>query len=437
MSVELITISLLGCVLLLLFLGLPVAFALGGTAMLFIILFWSPQAIYIVATCTHGVMDNFLFIAVPLFIFMANVLQTSGIADDLYTMMHRWMGPLKGGLAMGTVVICTVFAAMSGISGAAAVTMGVVALPAMLKRRYDSGIALGCIAAGGALGQLIPPSLLMILYGAISGVSVGQLFMGGVFPGLLLSAMFIVYIGIRCFFKPEIGPSLPVEERSDWRLKLVSLRAVALPLLIVIGVLGSIYTGMATPTEAAGVGALGAIISALVYRRLNWQTLREAAIGTLRLSGMVLWIVVGAFCFGAIYSASGAAELVERIVLGLPLGRYGILIAIQVIILIMGMFLDPVTIIMIGVPMFVPITEALGFDPLWFGILFMVNLEMSFLTPPFGFNLFYLKGVCPPEITMGDIYRSVIPFVILQATGLVIIIIFPQLALWLPSTMVR
>lgn len=338
---------------------------------------------------------------------------------------------------MGTVVICTVFAAMSGISGAAVVTMGLIALPAMLKRRYDSGIALGCIAAGGALGQLIPPSLLMILYGSITGISVGQLFMGGVFPGLMLSMLFIIYIGIRCFLKPDTGPPLPPEERAGWRPKLISLRAVVLPMLLVVGVLGSIYTGVATPTEAAGVGAFGAIICAIVYRRLSWQTLRKAAVSSLRLSAMVLWIATGAFCFSAVFGALGAAELVERVVVALPIGRYGILIAMQVIIIIMGMFLDPIAIVFIGVPVFVPIAQALGFDPLWFGIVFMVNLEMSFLTPPFGFNLFYLKGVAPEGLTMADIYRSVIPFVILQAIGLAIVIIFPQLALWLPSTMIR
>lgn len=437
MSGELIIIIMLASLVLLLFLGLPVAFSLGGLAMLFTFLLWGPQSLYVGASAVWGTGQDWLLVCVPLFIFMADVLQVSGVADDLYTMMHRWMGPLRGGLAMGTVVICTVFAAMAGISGAATVTMGEVSLPAMLKRKYHKSIALGCISAGGALGILIPPSLIMILYGAMTRVSVGKLFIAGIFPGLLLSAMFIIYIGIRCIIKPQEGPPLPVEERSDWRLKLVSLRAVILPLLIVVGVLGSIYTGAATPTEAAGVGALGAIIAALVYRRLNWGNLKDACYRSYTLVVMVLWCVIGATCFRFMYVAAGGSEFVKATLLALPVGSYGILIGIQLIIFAMGMFLDPVGIVMIATPIFMPVIEALGFDPLWFGILFVMNLEMSYLTPPVGFNLFYLKGVCPPEITMGDIYRSVIPFVILQALGLATVIILPQIALWLPGMMMK
>jgi len=274
MGIELVTMLLIGCLLLLLALGLPVAFSLGSIALLFTILFWSPEATYMAASYVFGVMDNFVLVAAPLFIFMGCILETSGIADDLYTMMHRWMGPLRGGLAMGTVGICTVFAAMAGISAAGTVTMGTVALPAMLKRKYDKSIAVGGILAGGALGILIPPSLIMILYGALTGVSVGRLFMGGVFPGLVLSAMFIIYIGVRCLTRSELGPPLAPEERANWRLKLVSIRAVVLPIILMVAVLGSIYTGVATPTEAAAVGVFGAAISAIVYRGIQWLRCR-------------------------------------------------------------------------------------------------------------------------------------------------------------------
>jgi len=437
MSLAAITALLFGTLVLFLFSGLPIAFALGGVAMVFTLLLWGPNALYVIASSAFGTMNNFLLEAVPLFIFMGYVLQTSGIADDLYTMMHRWMGSLRGGLAMGTVVICTVFAAMAGISGAATVTMGVVALPAMLSRGYNKSVALGCIAAGGALGILIPPSLIMILYGSLTGVSVGRLFIGGVFPGLLLSGLFIIYIGVRCVLQKEAGPPLPPEDRVGWGIKLVSLRAVILPMLIIVMVLGTIYMGVATPTEAAGMGAFGSLIAAAVYRKLSWQNLTTALQGSLRISAMCLWIVIGAFCFCSIYSASGGSKFVTEVLAGLPVNRYIVLIGMQVILLFLGMFLDPIGIIMIATPVFLPVIEALGFNPLWFGILFTMNLEMAYLTPPLGFNLFYLKGVAPPEVTMGDIYRSIAPFVVLQAIGLALVIIFPQIALWLPSMMMK
>lgn len=437
MSLAATTALLFGTLVLFLFSGLPIAFALGGVAMVFTLLLWGPNALYVIASSAFGTMNNFLLEAVPLFIFMGYVLQTSGIADDLYTMMHRWMGSLKGGLAMGTVVICTVFAAMAGISGAATVTMGVVALPAMLSRGYNKSVALGCIAAGGALGILIPPSLIMILYGSLTGVSVGRLFIGGVFPGLLLSGLFIIYIGVRCVLQKEAGPPLPPEDRVGWGIKLVSLRAVILPMLIIVMVLGTIYMGVATPTEAAGMGAFGSLIAAAVYRKLSWQNLTTALQGSLRISAMCLWIVIGAFCFCSIYSASGGSKFVTEVLAGLPVNRYVVLIGMQVILLFLGMFLDPIGIIMIATPVFLPVIEALGFNPLWFGILFTMNLEMAYLTPPLGFNLFYLKGVAPPEVTMGDIYRSIAPFVVLQAIGLALVIILPQIALWLPSMMMQ
>lgn len=437
MSLAATTALLFGTLVLFLFSGLPIAFALGGVAMVFTLLLWGPNALYVIASSAFGTMNNFLLEAVPLFIFMGYVLQTSGIANDLYTMMHRWMGPLRGGLAMGTVVICTVFAAMAGISGAATVTMGVVALPAMLSRGYNKSIALGCIAAGGALGILIPPSLIMILYGSLTGVSVGRLFIGGVFPGLLLSGLFIIYIGVRCVLQKEAGPPLPPEDRVGWGIKLVSLRAVILPILIIVMVLGTIYMGVATPTEAAGMGAFGSLIAAAIYRKLSWQNLTTALQGSLRISAMCLWIVIGAFCFCSIYSASGGSKFVTEVLAGLPVNRYVVLIGMQAILLFLGMFLDPIGIIMIATPVFLPVIEALGFDPLWFGILFTMNLEMAYLTPPLGFNLFYLKGVAPPEVTMGDIYRSITPFVAVQAIGLALVIIFPQIALWLPTMMMK
>lgn len=435
MGIGLVTTLMLGSILLLLALGLPVAFSIGGVALLFTIIFWDPVALYSAASYTFGTMDSFVLMAAPLFIFMGCILQTSGVADDLYTMMHRWMGPVRGGLAMGTVGICTAFAAMAGVSAAGTVAMGTVALPEMLKRNYERRIAIGSILGGGALGILIPPSMPMILYGSITGVSVGKLFMGGIIPGLILASLFIVYIAVRCLIQKDLGPPLAPEERAGWKLKITSLRAVVLPALIIVGVLGSIYTGVATPTEAAAVGVFGAIVSATVYRKFSWEVLKQAANTTIKLSAMIFWIVIAAGWLRAVYAAVGGAEFVEQAMLSLPMGKYGILIGIQLIVLVMGMFLESVGITMLAIPIFLPVILTLGFDPLWFGIAFVVNLEMSYLTPPVGFNLFFMRAVCPAWVTMGDIYRAAFPIVLLQLLGLALVIVFPQTALFLPSLM--
>lgn len=432
MSIELITILLFGALVFFLALGLPLAFVLGGVGMVGCYFLWGSKGLFVAAAQAYGAMGKFTLLAIPLFIFMAMILERAGVADDLYTMMHRWMGPLRGGLAMGTVLICTIFAAMAGISGAATVSMGVIALPAMLKRGYDKVIAMGCISGGGALGILIPPSVPMILYATLTGESIGGLFAGGVFPGILLSFLFILYIGIRCFLQPTLGPALPREERATWKEKLVSLRAVALPIIIIVMVLGSIYSGVCTATEAAALGCLGAFISAAVYCKLNWTLVKEACYRTANLTAMIIWILIGAYCFTSVYTGTGAHELMEKLLLSIPGGRYAILITMQVVFFILGCILDPAGIIMICTPVFVPVIKSLGFDPLWFGILFIMNMEMGYLTPPFGFNLFYMKAIAPPGVTMTDIYRSIVPFVILQAVGLAIVIIFPEIALWFP-----
>jgi tripartite ATP-independent transporter DctM subunit len=364
---------------------------------------------------------------------MAMLLERSGTANDLYEMMYLWFGPVNGGLAIGTVVICAIFSAMCGISGAAVVSMGTIALPSMLKRNYDKLIAVGCINSGGGWGILIPPSVIMILYALISGESVGKLFAGGVLPGLLLLVLVSSYIAIRCMIQPHLGPALPAEERGDWPRKLKSLKAVILPIMIVLMVLGSIIGGITTPTEAAGMGVLGAFISAAVYRQLTWRLITESCIRTFRLTGMIMWILFGAYCFSAAYHGMGASHLIEDFMQVIPGGPWGTIIFIQIVIFLLAMVLDPAGIMMICVPIFLPVVKAYGFDPVWFGILFTINMEIGYMTPPFGFNLFYLKGIVPPSITMGDIYRSVIPFTIVESTGLALVMIFPKIATWLPD----
>jgi len=437
MSVGFMTLLLFGSLFLLLVVGMPVAFALASVTVLYGLILRGPAAFYILTTHVYGSMLNEILLAIPLFFLMAHVLQHSGLADDLYGAIHQWLGGLNGGLAMGTVVICTLFAAMSGISGAATVAMGLIALPAMLKRNYDKRIAVGCIAAGGVLGILIPPSVIMILYAMISRESVGGMFFGGIFPGLLLSGLFIIYIAIRSALQPHLGPAVPPEERGNLKQKLISLKAVVLPILLVVLVLGSIYSGAATPTEAAGVGAIGAFICAIIYRRLNWRVLVDITRGTFKVTGMVMWIVAAAAAFTGLYISLGAQALIIEAVTGLQVNPWTILIGIQVILFLFGMFMDDFAIVMLCAPIFVPIVRALGFDTLWFGILFIVNMQMAFLTPPFGYNLFYLRGVAPKGVTMGDIYRSIIPFVGLQALGLALVMIFPKIATWLPSLMIK
>ena len=432
MSIELLTSLFFFSLLVFLLLGLPLSFVLGGVSIIFLYFTWGPESFYMVAAQTWGAMNKFTLVAVPLFIFMAMILERSGVAKDLYEMMYLWFGPVAGGLAIGTVVICAIFSAMCGISGAAVVSMGTIALPSMLQRNYDKELALGCINSGGGWGILIPPSVIMILYALISGESVGALFAGGVFPGLMLLVLVSCYIAVRCWFQPHLGPALPKAERGNWHRKLAAMKAVILPVIIVVMVLGSIIGGITTPTEAAATGVLGAIISALIYRQFSWGLIKEAALRTLRLTGMIMWILFGAYCFSAAYNGMGAHRLIENLMQHIPGGPWGSIIFIQLVIFLLAMVLDPAGIMMICVPVFLPIVKAHGFDPLWFGILFVINMEIGYMTPPFGFNLFYLKGIVPPGITMGDIYRSVIPYTIVESTGLALVMIFPQIAVWLP-----
>jgi len=432
-SIEILTVLFFGSLLFFLLLGLPLAFVLGGVSVIFLYFTWGFDSFYMVASQIWGTMGSFTLVAIPLFVFMAMVLERTGVAKDLYRMMHLWFGGLRGGLAIGTLVICAVFAAMVGISGAAVVAMGTIALPSMLERGYDRKMALGVINTGGGWGILIPPSILMILYALITGVSVGQMFAAGIMPGVLLMVMTVTYILVRSTLQPHLAPALPPEERGTWPEKLRALRAVLLPIGVVIMVLGSIIGGITTPTEAAAMGVLGSLISAAVYRQLKWSILQEAAIRTFKLTGMIMWILFAAHAFSAAYQSMGAQELIEGMMQHIPGGPWGIIIAMMMIIFFLAMVLDPVGIMLITLPVFMPIVKSLGFDPIWFGILFVINMEIGYKTPPFGFNLFYLKGVVPPGITMKDIYTSVVPFVIIEILAISIIMVFPKIATWLPG----
>lgn len=413
--------------------GVPIAIALGGLTVAMIYGFWSPNALTMLPIKAFSSASSFEYLGIPLFIFMAAMLQRSKIADDLYDSMYRFFGGLRGGLAIGTVAICTLFAAMAGISGAATISMGMLAIPAMLARNYQKGIAIGCVAAGGSLGILIPPSVTLIIYGLVSGTSVGKLYAGGLLPGLLIALLFCTYIHVRGVLQPELmGSTL---ERFTWREKLAATKGLVLPIFLVVAVLGSMLGGYASVSEAAAVGAFGALIAAAVRRQLNWTVVREACEETLILSCLIFWIIIGASALSTFYTAMGATRLIESMILGLEVNRYVILAGMQVILLLLGMVLDTVGIIMITVPVFLPIVLKLGFDPVWFGILFIINMEIGFLTPPFGYNLFYLKGVVPPSITLGDIYRSVTPFILLMIAAIGLCMLFPEIVLVLPNAL--
>jgi tripartite ATP-independent transporter DctM subunit len=378
-------------------------------------------------------MRSTVLLALPMFYLMASLLQRSGIADAMYELMYAVMGRLRGGLCAGTVFICMIFAAMAGISGAATVSMALIALPSMLKRGYDKQIAIGAIAAGGALGILIPPSVTMIVYGVLAEVSVGRLFAGGILPGVLLGSLFITYILIRSYLQPQLGPAIPKAERIPLVQVVPRFKALILPLFLVLSVLGSIFSGAATPTEAAAVGALGSVICAAINRSLSWSVLNYCTRETLRLTAMVLWIALSATWFSSLYAAVGGSDFINQFVGSLQVSPWVVLITLQLLLFVLGMIMETNGIIFITVPIMVPIITTLGFDPVWFGVLFIMNMEMGLLTPPFGLNLFYIKGVAPPGVTMSDIWTSVVPYVALQAVGLIICMVFPDIITVIPN----
>ncbi len=440
-----LTILMFGSLAILLMLGLPLAFVTGGLACVFLFIFGDVKALNIIPSRLYPLMTDYQLTAIPMFIFMASMLERAGVIEELFDMVYKMLGGLRGGLASATVIASTLLAAMCGVIGATEVTMGLIALPAMIKRRYDSVISCGSILAGGTLGILIPPSILAILFAVVAQQSVGELFIGAVVPGLILSVMYIAYITFRCWWNPLLGPALPLEERISGIEKLLLLKKLAAPIALVFIVLGIIFTGVATPVEAAGVGSFGAMVVASIHGRLTLSNIRAAAISTMKVTGMVLWIIFGATLFVGFYIFNDGQDFISRSLIDLGLGPYGILFLMMIFLIILGMFLDWVGILLLAVPIFIPIIKGLTFDglfglpgvapedlALWFGVVYMVNMQMSFISPPFGYALFYLKSVAPPEVTMTQIYRSSLPFLCLQATGLFLCIVFPDIVLWLP-----
>lgn len=417
----------------LLLLGYPVAFTLGAVALIFGGIFLGLDFFALLPLRIWGIMTNFTLLAVPLFIFMGVVLDRSGLAEELLETMGRLCGKLNGGLAIAIVIVGALLAATTGVAGATVVTMGIIALPTMLKHRYSAPLATGTIAASGTLGQIIPPSIILILLGDVMGVPVGRLFMGAVVPGGVLVLLFILYIVALAYYRPARAPALAAGPDG------VALSAVLFtllpPLLLIIAVLGSIFFGVASPTESAAVGAIGALILAAAHRKLNLKNLQDAMRQTTRLTSMVFLILIGATAFGLVFSGMNGDRIVAEAMAGLPGGKWGFLLISMLLIFLLGFFLDFLQICFIVIPILAPIASQFGIDLLWFAVLVAINLQTSFLTPPFGFSLFYLKAVAPAGVRIQDIYAGIIPFVILQILTMAALIAAPGLVTWLPDLM--
>ena len=424
-----------------LFMGHSLAFVLGGLAVFFGILGWGPHVLSLFINRTFGgVMMSFVLTAVPLFIFMAQILSRSGIADDLFDALRYMFGPIRGGIAISMVVYSTIFAACTGIISASIVSMGLMGMPLMMKYGYDKRLSSGVICAGGTLGILIPPSIMLVIMGSESGLSVGKLFAGAIVPGLILAGLYMIYILVKCYLNPDMAPSLSAEERRLVSVKsilMMTLKSLVPPTLLIIGVLGTIFTGTATPTEAAAAGVLVALILTIAYGRFHWRDFYESMLETAKTSAMAMMIIVGASCFTGVFLGVGGGDAVKTFILGIGLGKWGTFIIMMIILFLLGMFIDWIGIVMIVFPVFLPIAQELGFDMLWFVVIIAVMLQDSFLTPPFGYALFFLKGVAPPEVSTADIYWGTFPFWRLMELGLIICVIFPETITWLPSLLVK
>lgn len=426
----------------LLMIGFPVTFTLMGTALTFGLIGFGWDFFNLLPLRIWGVMTNVTLLAVPLFVFMGVMLERSGLAEELLDTMGLAFGRLRGGLAISVVIVGALLGASTGIVGATVVTMGLLAVPTMLKRGYQKELATGTVSASGTLGQIIPPSIVLVLIGDIVGVPVGDLFMGAVLPGMVLVGLYILYILIVAFIKPGWAPPIPKEELAALTPAIMFkkfARALFPPLFLMVAVLGSIFAGVASPTEAAGVGAVGATLLTIANKKFSMKILQEVMHSTMQLTCMVFIILVGAASFGLVFRGMGGDHLVREFLGGIAHhhGQWTVLFIVMGIIFVIGFFLDFIEITFIHVPVLAPIMIEFGFDPAWFCILIAVNLQTSFMTPPFGFSLFYLKAVTPPEISTGDIYRGIIPFVLFQLIGLLIVVMFPQLVTWLPSVVFR
>ena len=434
MGIETITLLVVGTMILLMVAGVPLAWVTMVLAVGCTLGWLGPAGLPLVASRVYGFVNEYVFVAVPLFVLMACVLERSGVAKDLYDAMRLFAGRLPGGVAVQTTLVAMVMAAMTGIIGGEIVLLGLIALPQMLRLGYDRSLAIGIICAGGSLGTMIPPSVVLIVYGLTAGVSIGDLFLAAVVPGVILGLIYIVYVVTRCVLDPSLAPPAPPEELAiPLREKLRLLKGLALPIMIIVWVLGSIYGGIASITESAGVGVVGAIASAALRGELNVAMLREAVVRTMVTVGVLLWLTLGANAFIGIYNIMGGTGYLRNLIAGLPLPPLGIVLVMMGILFVLGCIIDWIGICLLTMPIFVPVIKGLGYDPVWFGVLFCMNMQVSYLSPPFGPAAFYLKSVAPPDVTLQQIFRGVLPFIGLQLIGVGLVLFFPQVALFLPS----
>ena len=436
MSYEMIALLIFASMMLMLLTGQRVFAAIGGVATIFALLLWGEGAEEMPYAASFVLLNWYPLLTLPLFIYMGYMFSESGIASDLYHMFHVWMGPIHGGLAIGTIGLMTAVAAMNGLSVAGMAIGASLALPEMLKRKYDKVMVTGAIQAGSSLGIMVPPSVVLVLYGMIARQPVGQLWLAGVFPGLLLAGLFIAYIAIRCKLQPHLGPTLSLEERQaiSWVEKFRLLRAGIIPLVIIFSMTGLFLMGITSLVECSAAGATATTLAALVKKRLTWNVMQETLKNTLSVSCMFMWVILAALCFGAVFDGLGAVHAIEILFLEKwGLSPWGVLVMMQLSYILMGMFLDDTAMLIIVAPLYVPLVISLGFNPIWYGVLYTITCQIAYMTPPFGYNLFLMKAMAPKEVSLGDIYRSIVPFVLVMCVGLAIVMLFPGIALWLPD----
>ena len=431
---QIAAVIMMGLLLVMVICGVHLAFSLMFLSILFGLIFQGSIVLDMSMLSSFGMMESEILIAVPLFVFMGTVLEKSGVAEGVYQSLYEVFGPVRGGLAFSTIATCTIFASCTGVIAATLTTMTLLAVPAMLKRNYDRGLATGVVCAGGSLGILIPPSVMLVMYGPMANLSVAQLFAAALFPGLLLSGLYLIYIGMISWLKPSSAPAIKEEDRAARGAQ--AWGKVALHMLpsmfLIIAVLGSIIGGIASPTEASGVGAFAALLICAFYGKFNYTNIKEAAYTTLIVTTMVFFIILGANIFNSIFLFLGGGILIKSMLMALPYGKWFVMFVMMFILFILGFFISWQGLLYVVVPIFLPVAANLGFNPLWFGLLICLNLQMSFLTPPFAYAIFFVKGSSPPEVKTVDIYRGVIPFVILQALAVFLCIVFPEIILWLP-----
>ena len=436
MTYELIALLMFASMMLLLLTGRHFFLTIGGVATISALTLWGRGGQEMPFKSAITLMEWYPLLTLPLFIYMGHMFSKSGIADDLYRMFHVWAGPIRGGLAMGTIGLMALIAAMNGLSVAGMAIGATLALPEMLKRKYDKVMITGVIQAGSSLGIMIPPSVVLVLYGMIARQPIGQLWIAGALPGLMMAGMFIMYIFIRCRLQPHLGPPLPEEERRmiTWGEKFRLFRAGIIPIAIIFLMTGLFLMGVTSLVESAAVGATVTTLAAVVNRRLTWKAMDDVLAGTLKISCMFMWVVLAAMAFGAVFDGLGAVHAIENLFIERwSLSPWGVIIMMQLSYLLLGMFMDDTAMLIIVAPLYVPLVIELGFNPVWYGVLYTITCQIAYLTPPFGYNLFLMKGMAPPEITVGDIYRSIVPFVGVMIVALAIVMLFPQIALWLPE----